>query len=83
MIGQQIIALACSRWWSSRSVEDFQKRKLIDSLGYAVNHVRYYGALGIDANSIRSVDDLRRRSFGAPGNNVREGSRVLATALST
>jgi phenylacetate-CoA ligase len=54
------IRLLRSQWWSTDDIRDYQGARLLALLRYAVEHVPFYAALGVSAEDIRSLEDLRR-----------------------
>jgi phenylacetate-CoA ligase len=59
-IAAHVLRLLLSERWNAGRIAEFQRRRLVAQLRYAVEQIPYYRALGIDAAEINDVEDLSR-----------------------
>jgi phenylacetate-CoA ligase len=59
-VGGMVLALQRSQWWSRRTIQAYQRKRLVAMMRYAVTRVPYYAALNIPAKSLYEITDLQR-----------------------
>jgi len=59
-IASRLAALNKSQWWSEARIGEYQNDSVVEALRHAIATVPYYRSLGLEATSIKSVDDLER-----------------------
>ena len=59
-VGLRLTLLWGSQYWSRQKIREFQSKRLVEVMRYAVTHVPYYRRLNIEPREIRSPADLAR-----------------------